>query len=159
MKVLTVIVILLILFVYIRFYTKPNVSIELIQPRIEQLAPQQLFEKSPIVLSERIASIDQLLKSTFKYMYLSSTISEVNDSKWLQNRHRYIIIHADTSSTITIVHPHKMNSPYNDSYTDAVAVKLESKQVLIIPYKWWYKVDGNCKLYKLHDILSLLFNF
>lgn len=158
MSILVLIVAILFLIIYIKFYITPNPNIQLIQPTLGQVTQSHLFEKLPLVIAERVVDINDLLTTLFKYMYISKTISDANNTKWLQNRHRYLVVQATSNSIIKIVHPHKVINISKEQYIDAVAIKLEKYQVLIIPYKWWYRIEGTCKILKLHDLASLFLN-
>lgn len=157
MNILLVILVVLTIFVYVRFYTEPTKKIEIIQPRLTQLNQSHLQEKSPIVISEQIVNIHQFIDTFFKYQYIKKRVEKnVNSNNiWQRVNSRYCIVFAIQSCILTIVHPTKMQS--NNKYEDGISIKLLPNQLVIVPYRWWISVDKQYARISLEDIFSLLF--
>lgn len=158
MNIIAIVLILLTIFVYVRFYTEPAKRIEIVQPRLAQLNQSHLQEKCPIVLSERIVNINQFIDTIFQYQYIKKKIDKrVSGSadSISCNKSRYLILYATQSCFVTIIHPSSIKS--DKTFQDAISIKLLPHQLVIIPNRWWFKVDDvHARIY-LDDIFSLLF--
>lgn len=97
-------------------------------------------------------------------MYIKKTQSyESIPHRFVQNRSRYAILYPrHGNDSIKIVHPRKskyLETPTEHSlkYIEFVEIKLDKRQVIILPMYWWYEV--NCHDFgriELDDTYSFL---
>lgn len=155
MNKLIVILIVLILCLYIRYYIKVNDDIVIVQPKLEQVNISILLEKNPIILRESIVDPIDLLKTIFKYMYIYHRVDKLDVDSPKKIDSRYAIIYCIHKATIKIYHPKN-----KENY---VEMHLSKGQCLILPMFWWYSVDRNAiddvKTIKLYDISSFIFRY
>ena len=153
MNKLLIVLIILIICLYIRYYTKINGDIVIVQPRLDQVNISILLEKNPIILRESIVDPIDLLKTVFKYMYIYHRIDEIHENKIIRIDSKYAIIYCINNCIVKIYHP-KNKQNY-------VEMHMSKGQCLILPMYWLYSVDkiDNIKTIKLYDISSFLFRY
>jgi hypothetical protein len=172
-KILASIAILLIVFVYVSYYAKYNTDIDIVQSYIDQLNPNLLYERNPIVVYEPIVDPRHLLTTLFKYQYtFSKEYTTVPGYLYIAHS-KFSILYSDISdTTIQLISPINKkkitwkpakNSTYvsNDQLEKNnipfVDVKLKQRQVIILPSHWI--VGSNTPLQKidLNDMTSNAF--
>lgn len=165
MNILFFILFVLIFIVYLRFLLQPNINFQILNISISKIQLSHLFEKLPIVITESLVQPQDLSKTVFKYLYVKKNYkSKVIPDKYHQNKSKYLIIYPRKNElTINVVHPKKskfLKSSSEDSLkmVEYVEMKLNKRQVLILPMYWWYQTDSeNFGIIELDDIFSLIF--
>jgi hypothetical protein len=158
-----------ILIAYIYAYLKTNPQFQILQTSISKIQPRHLFEKSPIIIEEPIVNPLDMVKTTFKYLYIRKKTKMINRFDVLtQNKSRFVILTPKQGGAyIQISHPSNTNAIKNmasakDSKSirpPLVDIKLSPNQVIVLPPYWWYKVESSSQiqLIELDDMLSILF--
>jgi hypothetical protein len=117
-----------------------------------------LYQKNPLVISDHIPSLHQILESWFKYNFIYKDDNTI--PKWKLNTAKYTVIHNnnETNIEIHICHPNiklANNTPSSDS--KIVTINLSAHQFIIIPYKWYYFNDNaNVTVFNIHDYYTRL---
>lgn len=151
-SILLIILAIIIIVVYIRFYLASNDQFEILQMGLDKLRDEHLLEKSPIVITDRIVDPISLLKTAFAYSYtfkkFNNTFTFVENSK-SQNT----ILIAIENAIVNIEHPKKNNY-------DTLEIPLKTNQVLVVPYAWSCKVlEGKVNAVELDSVITYLMKF
>lgn len=154
-KILLYIVIILICILYIYYYTKYNPEFNIIQTYIDEINLKLLFEKSPIVIYDKIYNPEDLLKTLFKYTYISKKQSVITPIIATRNTAKYLILwNQDNDLDIDIIHPKYYKEIKKKTETTYVTIKLKSNQILILPAFWLYKSQSSVNIIELNDLIS-----
>jgi hypothetical protein len=172
MRVLFIILIILIILKYIQFYSSFNNNYHIIQSQLYNIDYNQLNEKYPIVISDRIINPDQLLTSLFRYNYVfkTETFSRINNV--ILNTAKYSILFNNKEDyDINLITPSYRKSiewrkkyghvvsflPLTNLKLQMVTIKMKQYQVLILPPFWLYQCDKKIKRIGLNDPFSKLY--
>lgn len=154
MNKLVIVLVLLIVVVYARYYLRANQEFQIIQASLTKVKPNHLFEKSPIVIEEPMVDPKLLLKTLFKYLYTFKRIGTPKQNVLIQNKCKYMIIWpTQREAEVQIMHPKEKNRE-KALHLD---VKLKRNQCVILPLHWWYKTDSEmfAKI-DLDDLISII---
>lgn len=159
-KKLVFVIGILIAFIYIRYYTSVVKEIRIIQLPIADLVPSLLRSKNPIIIEDRLVHPLSLLHTVFKYMYITKNVvnSESANTKFIQNKARFFILCSkNDNNSVDIVNPNFITN--TTSEPPFVEVKLHANMCMILPNKWYYRlqVPVNFSSIALHDFVSLTF--
>lgn len=155
-KLLFCLLVLLVI-VYIRYNLKYNDYYQILQTDLANFKEALLYEKNPLVITDMMYDQEDLLKTVFKYQFITA-------SKWtyepsMNNKYnyaKYLILYSKNENKsnvlVNIINPKYTNE--KDPYK--VAVKLNSKQTLIIPPKWMFHCDTELSCISVHDTFSLI---
>jgi len=154
-------VVILLILVYLKFYTSVSTGIKIIQLSLTDLSPQIMLQKHPIILDEKIVNPMSLLQAVFKYLYIYKRVKTSEDGDpniFRKNTSRFLIIYSNKdNSSIEIVNPSYVKNlkeipPFID-------VKLHANMCMILPFKWYYRLPSpsNIGTIALEDLISLLF--
>lgn len=138
-----------------KHYFKINPSFSIIQLPLSRLNVNILYEKSPIIINERIVYIEQLVDIVFKYLYISKKhFKNISKDVMYKNCARYAILTNNKSDSIVyLYHPNNKNN----NRKKCLPVKLYKDQCIIIPSFWFYKSNiENTQVIKLYDIFNKL---
>lgn len=155
---LIIIIVILILFVYIRFYLRPNSTFEILQLSVRQLRPHHLFEKSPIVITDLIVDPKQLLVGAFRYLYITTSLITPykNIDLIKQNKSKFMIIHALQNTRVSVYHPKYSRILKRKEYAQFVDIELAQHQTLVLPMFWWFKPSKYVNIIYMDDIITNL---
>ena len=150
MYILVLLFILVIVVLYSYFYLKPPRMFNIIQLPIDQLHPQYLFEKNPIIVNESLHDPNDLSSRLFKWLYVSQKTLVSHKDYDIKTWSRYAVVHP-TQGTCFV----QIRAPYTYQTID---VKLRQNQILVLPYLWQCNGKGNeIRVTFYHDIISLFF--
>lgn len=151
------IIIVLIIVIYVLHYTKVNDSYNITQTYIENLTPEILREKHPIIVYDMVPSLKELLKTLFAYEYIFSTNKIAKDDTLIVNKSKYMLLHNIQNHTIDvdIVSP-KYAKVSNKKDISLVTIKLKPNQLLILPFRWIYHTTAEIYVTVLDDLVSYL---
>lgn len=171
-KVLIIILILLILLMYFKFYGKYNTENRILQVYLDNITPNILMEKYPVLLYDKIVNPQDLISSLFYGLYNFQTDSV----KWIGNpvlsSSKYTLLFNNSSmSYINIVSPinraHFLwrkeageiisTSPLSEISVEFFTIKLKRNQLLVLPPYWIYQTAKKIKRIKLNDISSSIY--
>ena len=158
MNKLVIVAIILVLYI-LMLQISPNVSdvFEVLQLTLDQFHGELLFEKKPIVITDKIVDPMSLLHTLFKYTYLykhfdTHDVTILSQDNMLQNAAQYCVFTPACDQAAVII-----EHPDTKKFENNLEIILERHQVLVLPFKWRYKVkQGKVNLIFLHTILSLI---
>ena len=152
-KKLLLVIIVLVIYVYLRYYLTPNSQTKIVQVSLTELTPSLLLQKNPIVIEERLVNPLNLVQTAFKYLYMFKKIQAQpkHQPDFTKNTSRYLLIMSNRhNSSVEIRNP---TNPINKNIVD---VRLHANMCLILPFKWWYRFHDHESIQMVHldDILS-----
>jgi hypothetical protein len=151
---LVIVIIALLIVNYLRFYLTVVKHVKIIQVSIAELSLSLLLKKNPIVLNERIVNPLNLLQTVFKYSYIFKRIQNINtSSEFTQNKARYVILSSRSDNcSVHILNPLMTQEAYVD-------VKLHNNMVMILPFRWFYRLPNPSQISSIHieDTISYMF--
>lgn len=155
MNKLFIILIVLVIILYVRFNLKYNDYYEILQVKPGNLTPDVFNERKPIVIQNGNYTQQQIISSALRYMYINQyTITYEPNEKPIENKAKFLFISVDKPCEIEIINP-KYKSI--DDY-ESISVKLNTKNILVIPAFWKYKCQQKMTCTFVHDIFSLTYH-
>lgn len=167
MQIITFILILIII-CYIIVYTKPKLTTEIIQGSIGHITPELFLEKQPVLIYDKIVNLQDVIDSSFKYLYtFTQTHSVIKDNVY-QSNSRYTLIHNTGAEDLFVCinksrrkHNH-LNAFYSCLHKDTfdeskrIEIPLSSHNVLVVPYLFLFKVSETVTVTFLNDIAHII---
>lgn len=161
-------IIILIIIVYSSLYYIFIDEISIYQVSVKHFDFDLLYKRQPIVVSESIKDIDDILNNWFKYNIIKYDIVKTNE--WERNYHKYLVIYGsngdvsvgDTIEPIEITICNPLAKEYNGvPHVDSnmTTIKLKNNMVLIIPFRWKYHIVGNPEIHGVHDYITYCTSF
>ena len=170
-KMLFFIAFVLISYLYIQYYFKFNTVYKIIQAPLYKIDENVLYEKYPIVVSDRLVKPVALLETLFKYKYL---FKKVHPQKGSQKPYiaisKYTLIYNDKADIeVNIIAPQyrnefhgfvefQANKDINSTNAQYVTIKLKKQQVIILPAFWIYQSILPYHIISLNDPFSFIVN-
>lgn len=149
MNILFIVLVVLVMIIYIKYYVTTVNDMQILQMSVAQLTPSYLFEKRPIVITDRLVHPSSILRP-FKYLYVyhatDAWYSEFMPTDLLKNLNQYLIVYCDNETGIVEL----QNSG------ETVQIPIQKHQLVIIPHLWKYRLQGAFVLLKLHTTMSLM---
>lgn len=143
MRVFLLIIVLLIVALYVQYYLAYKKEYEIIQVTLDNLELKTLYEKYPIVISDQVYKIDELLKTVFAYSYVFKKQVSIEPEKITRNSYKYLLITSDDNVDIKLINPkYKVKPTLEESDVQYVTVKLKENQVLIVPALWYVHTEN-----------------
>jgi hypothetical protein len=161
-RLLIIIIILLVVLIYAQFYSKYNKGYNITQTYLDKINLNLLYERNPIIIYDSIKTPKQLLKTLFKYSYLTKKEYTINTPNIYQSKSKFSFIYHTGQKTqhenvmINLINPifkkdfknwKKNNNgvlftttPLQDTTVEFVSVKLKAHQVLLVPSHWMLQV-------------------
>lgn len=161
---LIALIVVLFLFVYIQHYLKYATGYRIIQSSLDTININTLYERYPIVISDRIVKHDVLTKTLFKWTYSHSSQGNRPGSSIVHtSRHKYLLLFSPSQNvTMNIIQP-KYQSEFStrqqelqDSAAQYVTIKLKKQQCLILPSHWMYQTNQPYSFIALDDPISII---
>lgn len=149
--------IILLILLYASLYYIYSDEFSIYQVNIENFNFELLYKKQPIVISEKITNIDNVIDNWFNYNIIYNLD---NNYIWSKNKYKYLfIISKDNEPVeISLCNPNSRivtgvtGVPHQDS--DITTIKLDNKG-LIVPFNWYYYISGNANIYGIHDYITI----
>lgn len=155
MNKLLLTLIVLIIFLVLRFNLKYHDHYEILQVSPSQLTPSILNEKNPIVIYNNSTDTPEgLVDKAMKYMFLYKITQHYNDEKVHHIKSKYALIYSQMLNDIEIINPKYSNA---DDY-QSVSVKLQQGNLIILPMYWRFKSSKPCECIYIHDIFSCFYH-
>lgn len=168
-KTLFLIAFALIMFVYLQYYFKYNTEYRIIQAPLAKIDENVLYEKYPIVVSDRLVKPEELLETLFKYKYLfKSTHPQKGSPNPYMAISKYTLLYNNKIDIdVNIIAPQyrkefqgfiefQANKDINSTNAQYVTIKLKKQQVIILPAFWIYQSSLPYHVISLNDPFSLL---
>lgn len=172
---LFLVILILILAIYLQYYLKYNNTYRIIQSDINKIDANVLYERYPIVVSDRLVDPNDLLKTLFKYTYLFKvTHIQHGDIHPTLCINKYTLIYNNKDDIdINIILPSyrkefkykyqknifKADKSLDSTNIQYVTIKLKKQQILILPAFWIYQTNTPHHSICLNDPFTLLINF
>jgi len=155
--------IILLILLYASLYYLYNNEFSIYQVNIENFDFELLYKKQPIVISEKITNIDNVIDNWFNYNIIYNLD---NNYIWDKNKYKYLFVISKDNEPVEISlcnpNSHIINGvtgvtgvprvPSQDS--NITTIKLDNKG-LIIPFNWYYYISGNANIYGIHDYITI----
>lgn len=142
MKPLHIVLLLCIvlIIVYVFAYFRHPKEVHILQTALKDFTFDMLREKQPIVIDDRVKSLEDIGKVWFGpniNTYFRLTHSEL----WHKNKYKYIVLQVEQEGDI-YMYPagKKMIQGLPDTDETLLAVHLLPGQMVILPYRWWYHI-------------------
>lgn len=176
MRLLTILILLLILSAYYQHYSATRKDFNILQVYLDTMTTQQLYEKYPVLIYDRIVQPDALLSTLFKYLYTSSKFLILRGgSQPYLTPFKYTLLHNPTKdTTLQLIHPSHRPTllkharfarekgiwryplSLQETKVTYVTVKLKKQQTLILPAFWLFQTPEPIHAIALHDPMSYL---
>lgn len=148
-----IIVIIIIISIYSYCYYITPDKFTILQTTLDNFSFDLLLEKQPIVISDKIVDINQIIESWFKENFIKNiNIYDYNDD-WIINKNKYLYIQSNDDNTEVIISRNNSN----------VGIKLKNKQNLIIPFMCKYYIDiiykDNISIIGIDDYITYFLAF
>lgn len=177
-KVLFVFLIILIICIYVHYYSKYNTSYEISQTYLDKINLDLLYERNPIVIYDSLKTPNHLLKTLFKYSYISKNEYKITHNNIVLSRYKYSFVYCtqDDDCFINLINPsykwsfkwnkhHQSNdmisqTKLEETNVEYISIKLKPFQVLIIPSHWLIQLTNtHTILHKvnLDDVFSKIY--
>jgi hypothetical protein len=148
--VYTLIFIFIILYILCYFVFSSEISI--FQTTLSEFDFDMLNQKMPIVFENAIQAgqMDVIYSSWFSSNFVNVVGGRGEPEKWHRNHHKYMIYLAKSDdSSILLLRPgskiinYKNESDFfPDENENIVEIKLVENQFMIIPFKWYFFING-----------------
>lgn len=140
---------------YVSYYIRVHPALTILQSGIEKVDFEMLQSKIPIIVTDRIVDVHDVLTNIFKYQYtFINTILDTN--KWIRNCHKYMLVKMLANKKIQIAHPHSDLKKEDYEFVDVV---MRKDQVVILPYGWWILPTSSVEIYQLDDMVSKMISY
>lgn len=153
-KIIISIVFILLIYIYCYFIQPPYISV--IQTTLNDFDFNLLLNKQPLVVGDKIKDVLVLLNCWFSPNIIQD-IEFDNKRHWNINFHKYLFCYAtDDTEILLYSSKHKVIDDVADDREPIIAIQLKKSQCLIIPYRWYYNIKNNSKMYGIHDYITYL---
>jgi hypothetical protein len=178
-KLLIIVVIILIFLIYAQYYSKFAKGYNITQTYLDKVGLDLLYERNPVVIYDSIKTPKQLLKTLFKYSYISKNEYVIRNQNIHLSKSKFSFVYHTGKNidkiVVNLINPiYKQDfkawrksensalfttTPLEDTTVEYVSIKLKPFQVLIVPTHWMLQVVGNEDLVKvdLDDIFSYIY--
>lgn len=178
-KILMIVVVLLIVFIYIHYYSKYNDTYEIVQTYLDKVNIDMLYERNPIVIYDSIKTPKQLLGTLFKYSYVSKSEYKMDTNFPVMNRAKFSFVYSTSNEQdtyINLINPaykasmkwvklqnknHVMDkvstTPLEETNLRYITIKLRPYQVVVIPMHWIIQSDTPLVKVNLDDFISMAY--
>lgn len=174
-KVLFSVVVILIICLYVQYYSKYNKKYEIVQASLNKISLDLLYERNPIIIEDIIANPKHLLKTLFKYSYAFVREMDVTTNQIFKIKSKFCLVYAVDATIpsvqLNLINPiydqpsrFKWNTsanglmttsiPIKDTNVEYITLKLKPYQPVIIPTHWLAQTDHPIHKIDLDDLLS-----
>jgi hypothetical protein len=154
MKLILIIALILVTFVYLRYYLAFPKDISIIQAGKAAFTPDLLFDKQPVLIDTKSDQPSMDLKSMLRYMYIYDSCNEFTKNTKTCTCAYSAIYSTKNDILVRIVHPSysKQNLQSNSIYGAYIEVMLKQGQTIILPFMWTYECNDIHSLHQFWDI-------
>lgn len=150
--------IIIIAVIYLRYYYKYPKEVAILQTTLQNFTFEILREKQPLVIHDRVQSIEELRKTWFKYVISKHLeLPADNHMKWQTNKYKYLLMHPSTACEV-LLYPASLPLVNECPPDDAtlIAIQLAENQILIIPRNmhWTISCVENVRALGVHDYVT-----
>lgn len=164
MRLILIIAITIILCVYLYDYYRIPTDLVVLQSTLDHFKFDLLREKQPIVVQDRVPTLDTIHDLWFRYNKTTRWTTQ-NSPAWSRNRYKYMLMQAQTECDLLVTLgnvPLTEDGSPDPEVVTPVGIRLQANQFVILPYKsYWVAspLDGEiCSFNVLgvHDYISFL---
>jgi hypothetical protein len=172
-NMLLVIAIILFCILYLSFYAKYTNEYNIVQVFLDNVSPDILYEKHPIVIYDSLVNPKDLLNTLFKFQYLFQKEFNIPANTGIAIKSKFSIIYSshDKTSVVKLIHP-KYNSEFqwnssqhqrlsktdiNTTNIQYIDVQLKRNQVILVPPHWIIQADVTLHKIDIDDVASYLY--
>lgn len=153
-KIIIAVIFIIIVYIYCYFIYPPYTSV--VQTTLNDFDFNMLLNRQPLVVSDKVKDVRVLLKSWFSPNIIQD-IDFDNRRFWNINFHKYLFCYATEDVEILLYAAgNNVVDDVADDREPVLAIQLKKLQCLIIPYRWYYHVKNNIKLYGIHDYITYI---
>ena len=148
-----ILVIIIICIIAIYHYHPKTITIN--QTTIDKFNFNLLYQKSPIVITDSIINLNDILNIWFKYNFIYNGDSS---NIWQQSKSKYVIIHNNNNvkTDVHICNPNvKISNKMPTSDSKIITIHLSENQFMILPFKWYYYLENNVTVLNIHDMYTI----
>lgn len=157
MKIYLYIILIIFILYSLCYFIYPN-SIIILQTTLNEFDFNQLLQKQPLVIGDKIIDIDKLINNWFSPNIINKNNLIKNDT-WNTNKYKYLFIYSlkDTEILLSKAGTKLIKGFPDENDEIIISIKLYENQGLIIPYRWHYYIDNNnIKNIGIHDYITYL---
>lgn len=176
-KVLIVVLVTLIIYIYAKHYAKFVDGYHITQTTIDKINLNLLYEKKPIIINESLRNPRQLVWTLFKYSYAFKKEYPLISSRAVKSNAKFSYIfsaHPD-ATFVNLINPvyskdfvwvkssnkgvYTSTTQLEDTKVEYITIKLRPNQVLIIPSHWIVQTNNFTGMTKvdMNDVLSAIY--
>lgn len=144
---------------YIWTYYRHPKNVEVLQISLSTFHFDMLREKQPIIVDDRVVSLQDIGRLWFKHNIVSSFRLD-GSSIWHKNKFKYAVLRAEQEGDIYM---YPVGKPMTkDSVPDTsetlMAVHMLPGQVIVLPYRWHYLITEPMQVDVLgvHDYITYI---
>lgn len=160
MRLIWWILLIVVIIIYVRHYFRTPAEVAILQTTLNNFTFEILREKQPLVIQDRVASLDEIRSTWFKHILTTHiTLPADQYTLWTQNKHKYLVLHPSTQCEVLLYS--NAGPPLTDEGVppeDAtlVAIQLAENQMVVIPYRMYYSVSSPQPVQALgvHDYIT-----
>lgn len=171
-KLLLIILIILISWIYFQYYGKYNDQYIILQAYLDNIDITLLKEKYPLLLYDKVVNPQELINTLFYGLYLFKKENVMFIGNPILNESKYLLLFNNLSdSFINLVSPKFRNSftwrkhksyiismsPLSEIDVSFITIKLKKNQILILPPYWIYQTAKKIKRISLADFSSKIY--
>jgi len=147
--------IILVIIIYASLYYIFEDELIIYQTNLAHFDFNLLYKKQPIIIEDNVKDINQLLNTWFNINIVNDNIN-VN-SIWSRNKYKYLLIQSFNPIEVTICNASsKIIYGAPDINTNMTTIKLNNNKIIILPFKWYYHIEGNAYIYGIHDYITYM---
>jgi hypothetical protein len=122
------------------YYRSPS-QVEIQQTTLADFTFDVLREKQPLVIDDRVKSLEDLRRLWFA-SNLTTEFRLEGTETWHTNRFKFLVMHAEQEGDIYVYAPGKkmIEGGVPDPEEPLVAIHLLPQQVVLLPFRWRYLV-------------------
>ena len=158
---LILIIFTIIILIYIScYFIFPNI-VQILQTNISDFNFSILYTRQPIVIYDCLKEKEELINSWFKYNFITNLNDDYYyDNNWIYNKYKYLFISANNDTEI-IIYKASIYSSIPTENDNIIAIKLNTDQSLILPYRWKYyiKKKEDISIWGINDIITSFVSF
>jgi hypothetical protein len=145
-----------VIWLHIRFTYKVPSSVVILQSSLGDFDPNMLLEKQPIVIQDRVESMQPIWDGWFRYNR-RNVFGITPDMEWIRNRHKFMLLHAQEDSEVMLCYPLcKAEKGVPDTSEEVITIKLYKGMSLIVPYRWYIATNSPTYACGVHDVFTYL---
>lgn len=151
-----VVLCLVLMVVYIGSYYRQPKDVHILQTSLNDFTFDMLREKQPIVIDDRVMSLDEIAKLWFR-PNINTHFRLTHSELWHKNKYKYIVLQSEQEGDVYMYAPgKKMIQGLPDTEETLLAVHLLPGQLLMLPYRWWYHIPDRMAVSAIgvHDYIT-----